>query len=259
MKYFQLLIISSIFFCFSLAYATGWNNGGFIEAEGVIYPEPGESINDMRRTAILEAYRYLAEEVDNLHIDSETTIRKSRREDDVINSKVETVLRGAKVTSVHRDSDGAFHAVVRLPIYGSSQSLASALLPENREIEEFPKPKYANMESGNFDKIYTGLIVDCRGLNLNVAISPVLKSATGEKIYSYENIPRQVAVDKGIVDYSDKLDSEVQRAGTSPLIIKAIKISSECDAVVSQEDADKILIANQTSKFLNNCSVVFVR
>lgn len=190
MKYFQLLIVSSILLCFSLAYATGWNNNGFIEAEGVVYPEPSASINDMRRTAVLEAYRYLAEEVDNLHIDSETTIRKSRREDDVINSKVETVLRGAKVTSVSRDSDGAFHAVVRLPIYGSSQSLASAVLPENREVEEFPKPKYANMESGNFDKIYTGLIVDCRGLNLNVAISPVLKSANGEKIYSYENISR---------------------------------------------------------------------
>lgn len=259
MKYFQLLIVSSILLCFSLAYATGWNNNGFIEAEGVVYPEPSASINDMRRTAVLEAYRYLAEEVDNLHIDSETTIRKSRREDDVINSKVETVLRGAKVTSVSRDSDGAFHAVVRLPIYGSSQSLASAVLPENREVEEFPKPKYANMESGNFDKIYTGLIVDCRGLNLNVAISPVLKSANGEKIYSYENISRQTAVDKGIVEYSDKLDSGVQRAGNNPLIIKAIKISSECDAVVNDEDANKILIANQTSKFLNNCSVVFVR
>lgn len=259
MKYFQLLIVSSIFLCFSLTYAAGWNNSGFIEAEGVVYPEPGESINDMRRTAILEAYRYLAEEVDNLHIDSETTIRKSRREDDVINSKIETVLHGAKVISVYRDSDGAFHAVVRLPIYGGSQSLASAVLTEKREIAEFPRPKYSNMESGNFDKIYTGLVVDCRGLNLNVAISPVLKSASGEKIYSYENISRQTAVDKGIVEYSDKLDSGLQRTGNNPLMIKAIKISNECDAVVSEEDANKILIANQTSKFLNNCSVVFVR
>lgn len=242
-----------------MVYAIGFGNDGFIEAEGVVYPEPGESLNDLRRSAILEAYRYLAEEVDNLHITSETTIKKSRRVNDEINSRVDAVLNGAKITSVYKDNEGAFHAIARLPVYGGSQSLAAAVLTENKRVESFPKPKSANIESGSFNVPYTGLIVDCRGLNLSAAISPALKSVTGEKIYSYENIARQTAIERGIVDYSDNLDSGVQRAGNNPLTVKALKILGNCDAVVSQEDSDKILLANQNSKFLNSYSVVFVR
>ena len=38
-----------------------------------------------------------------------------------------------------------------------------------------------------------------------------------------------------------------------------MKVSDNCDVVVSDEDADKILAANQSTKFLINCAVVLVR
>ena len=258
-KQIQCLFMIAIFLISGLALASGASNDGYIESEGVVYPEPGESLNNMRRVSILEAYRYLAEEVDNLQISSATTVKKSRLVDDEINTKVSTIVRGAKVTSVYRDSDGAFHAIVRLPIYGSSNSIASAVLKEHSTVEDFPKPKFTNIESGSFDKNYTGLIVDCRGLNISVAISPSIKSESGEEIYAYKQVSYQTVVDKGMVDYSDSIDSGIQRAGSNPLIVKAVKTSGDCDAVISQSDSDKVLSANQTSKFLNNCMVVFVR
>ena len=254
-KQISILIAMTILIISSISFAIDINNEGYIEAEGVVYPEPGESLNDMRRTVVLEAYRYLAEEVDNLQISSATTVKKSRRVDDEINTKVESAVRGAKVTSVYRDNDGAFHAVVRLPIYGSN-SLAGAVLTEHSQVEDFPKPKFTNIEIG---KNYTGLIVDCRGLNISTAISPSIKSESGEEIYAYKQIAYQTAVNKGMVEYSNSIDSGVERAGSNPLIIKAVKVSGECDAVISQADSDKILLANQTGKFLNNCMVVFVR
>lgn len=178
---------------------------------------------------------------------------------DEINTKVESAVRGAKVTSVYRDNDGAFHAIVRLPIYGGAQSLASAVLPEHSQVEDFPKPKFTNIDSGSMDKNYTGLIIDCRGLNISTAISPSIKSESGEEIYTYKKISYQTAINKGMVDYSNDINSNEQRASSNPLIVKAISISGECDAVISQADSDKVLLANQTSKFLNNCMVVFVR
>ena len=258
-KQISILIAMAIILISNLSFAVGINNGGYIEVEGVVYPEEGESLNDMRRSSILEAYRYLAEEVDNLQISSATTVKKSRRVNDEINTKVESAVRGAKVTSVYRDNDGAFHAIVRLPIYGGSQSLASAVLPEYSQVEDFPKPKFTNIDSSSIGENYTGLIIDCRGLNISTAISPSIKSENGEEIYNYKKISYQTAINKGIVEYSNDINSNDQRAGSNPLIVKAISISGECDAVISQSDSDRILLANQTSKFLNKCMVVFVR
>lgn len=74
-KQISILIAITILLISNLSFAIGINNDGYVEAEGVVYPEEGESLNDMRRSSILEAYRYLAEEVDNLQISSATTVK----------------------------------------------------------------------------------------------------------------------------------------------------------------------------------------
>ena len=245
------LIITMIFCSISLAYGTEEN---YLEAEGVIYYEKGMSPNQMRRMAIMDAYRYLAEQTDTLYVSSNSTVKNLRELDEQINAKVEATLRGAKVVSVIRENDGSFHATVRLPLYGSNQSLASATLGQNVVIEDFPKPKFVNITSEIY---YTGLIVDCRGLNISQAFAPAIKSVDGVEIYAYKNIGYSTTVSKGMVEYSDTLNAP--RAGNSPLIVKAVKISDKCDVVVSTEDSDKILSANQLTNFLKDCAVVFVR
>ena len=105
--------------------------------------------------------------------------------------------------------------------------------------------------------IHDGLVIDCRGLNLSTAITPTIKSAGGVEVYAYKNLGYQSAVSKGMVEYSSDIDS--MRAGVSPLVIKAVSISNACDVIVSDEDADKILAANQSANILVNCAVVLVR
>lgn len=226
----------------------------YVEVEGVVYPETGVSLNQMRRMAIMDAYRYLAEEVDNLYVTSASTVKNMRELDDEINTKVEAVIRGAKIISVNRENDGSFHVKAQLSLSGGSQSIAAAVLNENISVEDFPKPKFTNIHSNT---PYTGLIIDCRGLNLSQAISPVIKSIGGVEIYAYKNVGYQTAIEKGMVEYSN--DSNSIRVGNTPLKIKAIKISGNCDVVISDEDADKILAANDSAKFLNNCMVVLMR
>jgi ABC-type amino acid transport substrate-binding protein len=61
-----------------------------------------------------------------------------------------------------------------------------------------------------------------------------------------------------MVNYSDSTTQGVQRAGANPLTVQAY-LQGDCDVVVSDEDAQKILAANQKSKILQNCKVVFVK
>lgn len=250
MKKLLMMLLAVIVF-FECAWAEA---AEYIEAEGVVYFEAGMSPNQMRRMSVMDAYRYLAEQVDTLYVKADTTVKNMREMDDIINTKVEAALRGAKVISVNRESDGSFRAIVRMSLYGEPQSLSGAVLQEDISIEEIPKPRFINVRS---EINYTGLIIDCRGLNLSAAIAPAIKSVGGIEVYAYKNIGYQNAVGKGLVEYSSDLNAP--RAGTSPLVIKAVKISGNCDVVVSDEDAEKILSANQSSSILVNCAVVLVR
>ena len=121
-----------------------------------------------------------------------------------------------------------------------------------------PKKKmvsdYAEMAEG----IYTGLIVDCRGLGLKTAMSPVIKNINGTKIYGHKNLDIDKIIVMGMVDYVDNLES-VDRAGTNPLIIKAVALENfNSDPVVSLEDSNRILVENYATKFLKTLKVVFL-
>lgn len=253
-RFLQVLLVMFMVLIPSFASTEGINSGGYIEAEGVVYFEEGMSPNQMRRMSVMDAYRYLAEQVNTLNITSESTVKNMRDLDDSINTKVEAALKGAQVISVNRESDGSFHAKVRLSVYGGSQSLAGAVLQDNIRIEQFPEPKFVNIRS---EINYTGLVVDCRGLNLSTAVAPAIKSVGGVDIYAYKNVGYQNAVEKGMVEYAEDLNSP--RAGNSPLVIKAVSIAGTCDVIVSDEDANKILMANKSSNILSNCAVVLVR
>lgn len=258
-KFFLACLMAAAFFTFSAAEAVEINSGGYIEIEHIDYPEQGESLNAARRVAEIMARRALAEQIGELHINSTSTVKQSidgRELDDRVTASVQKILEGSQVT-VTRQPDGSFRAVARLPVFGGN-SLANAIMPTNVQVEDFPKPKFTNIESGSLSENYTGLIVNCSGQNLSTAIAPAIKLADGTEIYSFKNIPRQIAVGKGLVAYTESSDSGIQRAGNNPLIIQAQFVDG-CDAIVSDEDADKILAANQLSKFLDNCSVVFVR
>lgn len=253
-KFLALMSAVAVLSISTLAMAANFS-GDYIEAEGIVYPA-GQSPNVLRRIAIMDAYRYLAEQVDTIYVTTDSTVRNMRDLDETINAKVETALRGAKVISVNRDADGSYHAIVRLYAHGIQGSLSSAVLGENIVVEDFPAPKVINIHS---EIKYTGLIIDCRGHNLSAAIAPAIKSADGVEIYAYKNLGYQTAVDKGMVAYSTNVDSGVERAGTAPLMIKAVGVSGNCDVVVSAEDADRILASNQAANFLGNCAVVLVR
>ena len=121
--------------------------------------------------------------------------------------------------------------------------------PKKRMVSD-----YAEMAEG----IYTGLIVDCRGLGLKTAMSPVIENINGTKIYGHKNLDIDKIIEMGMVDYIDNPEA-VDRAGTNPLIVKAVALKNfNCDPVVSLEDSNRILVENYATKFLKALKVVFL-
>ncbi len=261
-----LAAAAAVFLIFGACSAAEISGNGFVEVEYMAYPEKGESPNATQRVAEVMARRALVEQIGELYINSSTKIQQyfdGREVNDAVVAKVEKVLQGSQVVTA-RQSDGSFRAVARLPIFGSD-SLVNEILPEDIKPVEFLKPKFTNIESeitqnyeGGIAQDYTGLIVDCSGQELSTAVLPTIKMLDGTEIYSFRNVKRQFVVNRGLAGYSDSAENGVERVGNNPLVVKAVFVEN-CDAVVSDDDANKILAANQRSKFLNKCLVIFVR
>ncbi len=253
-KIFSVLTMAIVFCILNVASAAQISNKGYIEVEGVYYYEEGVSPNKAQRMAELLAYRKLAEEIGELRVDSETVMKNLEDINDEVKVSVRKAISGARIVSSTRDNDGNFHCVVRLNVFGGENSLANVAVPKDLEQEDFPQPKFITI-----DNKYTGLIVKCNGMEISTAIMPKIKSASDQEIYAPKYLNRQVITGRGMVGYADDMDSDVRRAGANPLIVEAMFISGECDVVVSDEDADKILAANKATNFLSNCMVIFVR
>lgn len=106
---------------------------------------------------------------------------------------------------------------------------------------------------------YTGLIVDCRGLGLKPVMSPVIKNANGEPIYGYKNLDSATVIANGMASYTTDL-SKATRAGSNPLVVKAIGLDNHnSNPILSVADANRVLIENGATGFLDRTNVVFVR
>ena len=231
-----------------------------------------------RRAAISDAQRNLAEQISGVQVDSETTVQNLQLSSDVVKTRVSALLKGAKVISESYE-DGAYHVVMALPLYGVNNSLASAVLPRTTRRESFPttvlpepdEPLYTptepepttipttstitNRQSGT----YTGVIVDCTGLGLRSAMSPVIKTTAGEPIYGYKNLDSKKVIKNGMAGYASSYSGNVSRAGSNPLIVKAVGVDHYFNPVVNVADAKIILEENGYTHFLDNCAVVFIR
>ena len=103
------------------------------------------------------------------------------------------------------------------------------------------------------------MIVDCRGLGLRPVMSPVIKNESGQPIYGHANLDYDKVIELGMAGYTTDVSS-VARAGSNPLVVKAVKLdNNNGNPVISVADSNRVLLENGKSGFLTNLSVVFVR
>ena len=105
---------------------------------------------------------------------------------------------------------------------------------------------------------YTGVIIDCTGLGLRPAMSPVIKAENGQPIYGYKNLDVDKVVQNGMASYAHS-EAEATRAGANPLRLRAVSVDRSANPVLSAGDANRLLLENSASGFLDATNVVFIR
>ena len=272
------VMLTATVFADPAANGTDWENG-VVRATGSGVNTKAKTEGQRRvlakRAAIMDAQRNLAESVEGVHVTSESSMKDLEVEYDIVKTSVNATIKNMTEISSKYYKDGTCEVVLEMPLFGSSNSVAqSAFLPFKDEPKEpFPQPTNnvninvtTNVNTtvgGVVSNRYTGLVVDCSGLGLEAVMSPVVKNGNGQPIYGYKNLDIDKVIDQGMASYATSANDATtrSRAGNNPLVVKAQKVDGIIpgNPVVSVADADKILIANQSDMFLDNCNVVFVK
>ena len=268
-----LAMLATLAFAAQKKLGVDWS-AGVIRVKGVgagkdIYKKknPGIYRAQAKRAAMMDAQRNLAEAVKGVRVTSESTMEDMILQSDMVRTRVDAIIKGMVEVESNYMDDGSFEIILEMPLFGAKDSLADAAFIPFKDEPRVTFEKPADVTVVNNPTVvnnnYTGLIIDCREAgNLNPVMSPVIKNADGTKIYGYQNLDPEKVVMNGMASYSGDVSDQVSRsrAGVNPLIIKATALSNfNANPVVSAEDADKILAANQRDKFLDNCAVVFVK
>ena len=258
-KIFGLIVCLTLIVGFSTASAedtTDWVRG-VAAAKGGGFPAdrakaPGHRKLMARQAAMLDAYRHLTETLRGIHVTAKSSIQDLQSTLDIVDTDIDGVVKNAQVVFEQYNDDETYEVILEVSLYDSPNSVAQKMIFKPHAKEAFPAPIAEAKTQGN----YTGLVIDCRGRNIQGCMMPVIFSDDSRQIYRYENTDYDEALSKGIISYAHDKKSAAQ-AGSNPLIINASGVN-EGNPVVSSSDADLILSENQVSHFLDNCSVVII-
>lgn len=211
------------------------------------------------RAALLDAYRNLLEATKGVRIDSSTVVKDSMVESDMIRAKVSNMVQGARIVKREFLSDGTVEVTMAMDLHGG---FAQLMLPEDiKQVPEIkvvpPRPPKAPAPS-----IYTGLVVDARGLNARPAMSLKLTDENGREVYGSAYVSREFAVQQGMAGYAKDLAASQTnpRVTNEPLTVKALRTEGpgQSDFVISNADAAKTRSDSENLIFLKKCRVMVV-
>jgi len=221
---------------------------GVITAVGIGAP-PAQPANAAQARAMAEraaqvvAYRNLLEAVKGVRVDSTTTVENFIVTSDVIRTEVSGIIQGAMIMDKKYMSDGSVEVTVGMKLTGA---LADALLPKTPPTP--PTGLTGTLAPATPGQLYTGLIVDARGLGVKPAMAPKILNEDGKEVYGSAWINRDYAVREGMVGYlKDPVQAQTNpRVTDKPLMVKALKVAGDArvDMVITNADAAMLHVLN---------------
>jgi hypothetical protein len=209
------------------------------------------------RAAQVVAYRNLLEAVKGVRVDSTTTVENFIVTSDVIRTEVSGIIQGAMIMDKKYMSDGSVEVTVGMKLTGA---LADALLPKT--LPTPPTGLTGTLPPGTPGQVYTGLIVDARGLGVKPAMAPKILNEDGKEVYGSAWINRDYAVREGMVGYlKDPVQAQTNpRVADKPLMVKALKVAGDArvDMVITNADAAMLHNASENLSMLQKCRVIIL-
>lgn len=235
---------------------------GVITAVGIGAP-PAQPANAAQARAMAEraaqvvAYRNLLESVKGVRVDSTTTVENFITTSDVIRTEVSGIIQGAMIMDKKYMSDGSVEVTIGMKLSGA---LADALLPKTPPTP--PTGITGTLTPATPGQLYTGLIVDARGLGIKPAMAPKILNEDGKEVYGSAWISRDYAVREGMVGYlKDPVQAQTNpRVTDKPLLVKALKVSGDArvDMVITNADAAMLHSASENLSMLQKCRVIIL-
>ncbi len=191
------------------------------------------------RAATVIAQRNLLEIAKGVHINSETVVEDMMLSSDVIVSRVEGVVKGAKmVGQPHWLPDNVVMVEMEMPLYGQN-SLLSAVAPNNPTA----KPDSQALKViGNVPCV----VIDGNGM-VQPGLMPRFFDEKGNLVLDLSQI-----VDPNNpqgIKYVNNL-GDVLQCGDQAWVIEAIGAIGKTDMVVSEKSKDKLAWLKKAGKFL---------
>ncbi|MFA9433475.1 MAG: hypothetical protein ACERKR_02245 [Deltaproteobacteria bacterium] len=210
-----------------------------------------------RRAAITVARRNLLEISQGVQVDSMTLVKDFTVKSDIIRTSVQGVVRNAQVIDTAYMSDGSVEVTMVMSLGGE---FANVILPPPPVGMGDPSP--FQMPPPGTSQVYTGMVIDARGLGARPAMAPKIVDESGKEIYGSAMVNREFAVQQGMVGYAKDLSAAQgnNRVTDRPVTIKALRTSgaAKCDVVISDSDAAKLTSAAENLSFLQKCRVMVV-
>lgn len=248
------------------------------------------------RAAQVDAYRKLLEVAQGVRINATTTVRDYAVESDVVRTQVEGLVRGAQIVKSEYLSDGTVEVTVTMPLSGASTGLGQAIYPrvlatpgipmtppsgyqppappsgypatpaQPQPLQPQPQPQPQTPAPAPApqvpSQVFTGLVIDARGIQARPAMSPKIVDENGEEVYGSMFVDREYAVQQGMTGYARDLTAAQsnERVTNNPLTIKGIKSEGpgKSNIVISNANAGQLRAASENLTFLKKCRVMIV-
>ena len=209
------------------------------------------------RAAIMDAQRNYLEVAKGAYVTSASTVEGGILTGDVIQSKVEGLVRDFTVVDTSYWDDGTIEVTVQ---FGMQGPFLDAVLP--KAVGTSSPPQYSSPAGGSGGQVYTGLIVDGRGLGVRPALAPKITDEQGKEIYGSSYVSREYAIQQGMVGYAKDPDKAKanDRISPTPFFVKGIKAEgpNRSDLVISDQDAANLLSVTENLSFLRECKVMIL-
>ncbi|MCP3925254.1 MAG: hypothetical protein GY714_21995 [Desulfobacterales bacterium] len=209
------------------------------------------------RAAKLDAYRNLLEAVKGIRVDATTVITNYTTSNDIVMTKVDGMVKGAKVIKLEYMSDGTVEVTVEIDL---NKGFAQLVLPQDIKQVETIKPMVDN--SIQSEGVFSGLIVDARGLSVRPAMAPKIIDENQKEVYGSAFVSREFAVQQGMCGYVKNVTAAKsnKRVKGNALLVKGIKSMGpgKSNIVISNADAARLRSSSKHLSFMRECRVIII-
>ena len=161
------------------AAAAQWD-GGNIRAQGLGIAPPNtvsyaQARALARRAAITDAYRQLAEQIQGVSVDANTTVENLMVTNTTVSTHVSALIKDAQIIEEKSQSDGSYTVTIEIPVYGAD-SLAGTIFTPNKTPERWTAPEsvYAPYKPAAYDTSGSGTYD--RGKTTTTAAAPAQRT-----------------------------------------------------------------------------------